>query len=136
GTSLCLIARNTLQYGGTYTVEMSAEIDGKPWSRSWRFTTLTRQKEVEGLIPRILSEVNAARKSAGLEPFALDDELTAACQAHALYIARNSARPDLDYNDEDPKLPGATDEGRRVARTAHVSTAPFDPGWLVDGWLA
>ncbi len=136
GTTLCIIAKDLLQYGATYKVEMSANSNGQAWSRRWTFSTLSREKESEGLVPRVLAEVNVARRAAGLESLALDEELTKACHAHARYIARNAARSGLDLNDEDPKLPGATKEGRRVAKIAHVSTAPFDPTWLVDGWLA
>ena len=136
GTSLCLIAQTILQHGANYTAEMSAEVGGQPWSQRWSFTTLTREKETEGMARRLLTELNAARKSAGLSQLVLDEDLSRSCRAHALYITRNAGHADLNLNDEDPKLPGATPEGRRVARAAHISTAPFDPGWLVGGWLA
>jgi uncharacterized protein YkwD len=136
GTTLCLLAKTILQYDATYTVEMSAVMDGKAWSQRWSFTTLSREKESENIVPRVLAQVNAARRSAGLPPFALDAELTRACQSHAEYIASNVARPDLNLNDEDLNLPGATTVGRRIAKVAHISAAPYDATHHVDGWLS
>lgn len=137
GESLCLFARDHLRHGTTYTVEMSAEISGKPWSRRWSFTTMSREREMGGIADNVLAQINVARRAAGLYLLELDESLAYACDAHARYIARNVIlRPDLDLNDEDEKLPFATKEGKRIARAAHVSAAPFDPTSMVEGWLA
>lgn len=137
GECLCLIARDHLRHGATYTVEMTAEVSGKPWSRRWTFTTMSRERETGGIAENVLDQINVARRIVGLPPYKLDTNLSASCDAHARYIARNTViRPDLDFNDEDEKLPFATKEGKRIARAAHVSAAPFDPTSMVDGWLA
>jgi hypothetical protein len=39
GTTVCLIAKQPLQPGTTYTVRGTGQVDGKPWSREWSFTT-------------------------------------------------------------------------------------------------
>lgn len=137
GTSLCLIAQAPLAYGAAYKVEMEAEVDGRRWSKSWSFTTMSRAKENEGMAKSVLDQVNATRTAAGLKELALDTALSQACQAHAEYVARNIGdNPELDVNDEDAKLPGHTAEGKRIARHAQVSAAPFDPMWMVEGWFA
>jgi uncharacterized protein YkwD len=135
GTTLCLIARDLLRHGENYTVEMSAEIDGRAWSRRWSFSTMSRAFEIHGLVPQILSQLNAVRRAAGLHPLAFDEELSQACQSHAEYIARNASRPNLDFNSEDPALPGHTKEGQRIARSAQISSAPSDPSSMVDSWI-
>ncbi len=36
---VCLIPKDPLQSGQLYEVTMEVEVDGKPWTRTWRFTT-------------------------------------------------------------------------------------------------
>jgi uncharacterized protein YkwD len=140
GTSLCLIAREVLRPNTTYTVTMAARVDDKDWSRTWRFTTTTLERQTAGMTGRVLQRINAVRRTAGLEPLTLDEKLSKGCQAHALYLARNAERPELadvlNANDEDPKLPGYTAEGKRIASKAQVFLAPADPEAMVEGWLA
>lgn len=139
GTTLCLIARDVLRPGSAYTVEMSASVRGAPWSRTWRFTTTTPERQTAGLAGRLLGQLNAVRKAAGLEPLALDEELSKACRAHAAYLARNADRlddPDFDQHDENAKLPGTSAEGKRIAREAHVGTASFPPEAMLASWPA
>ena len=76
---------------------------------------------------------------AGLAPLVLDAKLTKACQAHAAYLALNADRPDrpdFNSNDEDPKLPGFTREGKKAAADVQVFSAPANPAAMVDSWLA
>ena len=138
GTSLCLIPREVLLPHTAYTVTMSAHVGDQDWSHTWRFTTTTRERQTTGLTARVLGRVNAVRRAAGLEPLALDEKLSQGCQAHALYLARNVERPgqaDLNANDEDPKLPGYSAEGKRVAAQAQIFLAPADPVAMVEGWV-
>jgi hypothetical protein len=37
--TICLIPKEPLKPGTTYTVKMAAKVDGKPWSQMWSFTT-------------------------------------------------------------------------------------------------
>ncbi|MBI1916609.1 MAG: hypothetical protein HYS12_18025 [Planctomycetes bacterium] len=138
GTSLCLIAKDVLEPGATYTVRASAQVNGKPWSRSWRFTTVAPERQTADMVRRVLDRINRFRVRAGLEPLEQDEELSRACQAHAIYMARNAEaeRSDFNPNDESPSLPGFSRAGQRVAREAHVGTAPFEPEAMFDGWLA
>ncbi len=135
GTTLCLFAKALLEYDARYQVEMEAEVDGKPWSCRWSFSTISLRRERDGLTRRVLASINAVRRAAGLAPLKLDDSLVRGCQTHAEYLGRH-AGPGINLNDEDLALPGASPEGRRTARAAHVSASPCDPAALVDGWLA
>jgi uncharacterized protein YkwD len=138
GTTLCLIAMDALEPGTTYTVRASAQVNGKAWSRDCRFTTIAPERQTAGAGRRVLDRINRFRAAAGLEPLELDEELSRACQAHALYMARyaEADRPGFNPSDENPSLPGFTRAGQRVAREAHVGTAPFEPEAMFDGWLA
>src|SRR5262249_45756291 len=49
GTTLCLIARDVLQPGATYRVEVTARVDARPWSRSCRFTPTTTDRQTPGM---------------------------------------------------------------------------------------
>jgi uncharacterized protein YkwD len=89
-------------------------------------------------VRRVLDRINRFRVAAGLDALVQDEELSRACQAHAVYMARNAEaeRRDFNPNDEDPALPGYSRAGQRVARDGYVGTAPFDPEAMFDGWLA
>ncbi|HEV3259871.1 MAG TPA: CAP domain-containing protein, partial [Gemmataceae bacterium] len=135
--TVCLIARAPLKPDTTYTVHVAARTDGQRWERTWSFTTLDSgpaQGEVAGAVARI----NAYRRVAGLRPVALDGALFRGCAAHARYIAlnfdpRNPQR--LNLRDEDPRLPGYSDQGRAAARLPSVR---FDRSLLaaIDSMMA
>lgn len=84
-----------------------------------------------------LEKVNAIRKAAGLGAVTFDSDLSKGCSNHAKYILRNQGHPSvqgLGAHDEDPKLPGFTEEGRRAGKSSDI-------GWVdlpqaVDGWMA
>ena len=59
---------------------------------------------------------NMARKGAGVPPGVFDPALKSACVKHADYLKRN----DLMAHDEDPKMPGYTDEGRRAGIASNI----------------
>jgi uncharacterized protein YkwD len=40
--TICAITKGPLRPGTTYTVKVSAEVNGTPWTRTWRFTTALR----------------------------------------------------------------------------------------------
>jgi hypothetical protein len=37
--SVCLIARQPLRSGATYTMTVTARVDGADWKQTWSFTT-------------------------------------------------------------------------------------------------
>jgi hypothetical protein len=85
-----------------------------------------------------LERINFYRKSAGLEPVALDPALSKACAAHANYLAKNAGNPateGLGMHNEDPKLPGYSEEGAKAGK-ASVVFPVGNPVTAVDGWLA
>jgi uncharacterized protein YkwD len=134
--TICLTARDHLRPETTYTVAMAADVAGKPWKQTWSFTT-GAGKEWQANPARIVAQVNAYRKIAGVEPVSLDPELSKGCQAHAEYLARNHGRPELqglNVHKEDPSLPGYSEEGARAAQ-ASVIAAGTSPPAAVDGWM-
>src|SRR5262245_31378235 len=40
--SICLIPKAPLKAGASYTVSLSAKVDGKPWQKTWSFSTVAR----------------------------------------------------------------------------------------------
>src|SRR5262249_57330199 len=40
--TICLIPKSPLKRNTSYSVSMSAKVDGKPWQRTWSFTTVAR----------------------------------------------------------------------------------------------
>jgi uncharacterized protein YkwD len=146
--TICLMAQGNLQYATKYTVAITADVDGKPWERTWSFTTvgepkkekLRKKEEVEKLPDEkeILAQLNAYRKLAGLKPATLDSRLSKGCVLHAEYLVKNAKHPStagLGGHDERPDLPGYTKEGERAGQAGVIAICP-DPRDAVDGWLA
>ncbi len=137
--TICIIAKKPLAPDRAYTVRLSAEAGGKDWSRAWSFTTAGEEEAAEGAVKAFLQRLNAHRKAAGLDPVSADADLSAPCTAHARYLERNFDEKDLNWNDEDATLPGASDEGRRVARRALVDAgggAESSADWCVASFIA
>jgi uncharacterized protein YkwD len=135
--SICLMAKEPLRPNTTYTVAVIAQVGGAEWKQKWTFTTGDgkRQKPDEKTAE---ARINVFRKIAGLSPVALDPVLSKGCQAHADYLVTNSGHPSLEglgSHDEDPKLPGFTEEGRRAGKSSDIffGLPPLDS---VDGWMA
>ncbi len=119
--TICLIARQPLRPNRRYTIEVTARIDGEPWSAKWSFTTLSDgeiRHETAGTLLRTLNEL---RRRAGLRPVPLDTELSKACAAHALYLGANApGDPMLNWNEEKRDLPSYTAAGAAIARRAAI----------------
>jgi uncharacterized protein YkwD len=137
GACLCLIPHDPLAAETTYHVEMSARLDGKPWQRAWKFTT-----GLGGLTPEegaawMLKRLNALRGDAGLGPIRLDSATSRACEQHAHYLARNfeTLTKTGVFTDQDPSLPGATPEGRKIAQASQIALATPHPDALADDAL-
>lgn len=87
---------------------------------------------------QVVERVNFHRKAAGLNAVALDPVMTKGCALHAQYLAKNADNPavqGIGMHRQDPKLPGATDEGAKAAKTS-VIVAIADPVVAVDRWMA
>jgi uncharacterized protein YkwD len=135
GNTICLIAKKPLRPGVAYSVHMSAIVHGKEWSRAWSFTTAGDDEGGDQAVEGFLKRLNGYRKAAGLEPVADDPDLSGPSAAHARYLVKNEDVKDLNWNDEDPSLPGYSDEGRQAARRASVD-AGAGPDATADWALA
>jgi uncharacterized protein YkwD len=137
--SICCIPQAPLKPGTRYTVTMRAQVEEKPWERSWSFTTVQAPDSYSAKLAQIiLQRLNAVRQTAGLAPVELDDDLSKGCQAHARYLARNARSPvirGMGIHKEDPSLPGATAEGARAGHAAVIAIL-LDPPSVVEGWMA
>jgi uncharacterized protein YkwD len=133
-----LIPRRPLAPATTYTVSLSAEVDGAAWSRAWSFTTTDPEQTRARVAAGLLERVNVVRRHAGLAPVTLDEKLSAGCLQHARYVVRNLSHPKaqgLHIHDEFDDLPGATPEGKAAGK-ASVIALISDPGDSVDDWMA
>jgi hypothetical protein len=88
-----------------------------------------------------LDRLNAYRKLANLPLLTLDPALSGPCRAHADYLLKNfdaAFAGQINVHDEDPKLPGFSEAGRKAARASVVSQArgAGDPLLGLDVWLA
>jgi uncharacterized protein YkwD len=121
GNTLCLMARSPLEAGRRYWVHVKAQVGGTAWESAWSFVTIGADQTRQELEKRFLTRINEARKAAGLEPLTLDRELSQGCTSHADYLVRNiTTHPNLNKNDEQPDLPGYSEGGQQVARTACI----------------
>jgi uncharacterized protein YkwD len=86
--------------------------------------------------PAAVAKLNHYRRLAGLGMVTLEDRLSHGCQAHALYLSKNTdlLRPGVDLADEHPGRPGFTPEGQEAARHAVVLTAA--PPEAIDAGMA
>lgn len=135
---ILLIPKKPLTSKTTYTVEASADVDGKPWSKTWSFTTLDVERYVQTTGERLRDQLNDLRKRAGLQPVELDERLSRGCQSHAKYVVRNLDHPKLaglGIHDEDESLPGYSAEGARAGRRS-VIAQQSEPGDSVANWMA
>lgn len=137
--SLCFLPRAPLRPGTRHTATFRAEVNGRPWRRTWSFTTLKEpDRYSDDLDTQIVAQVNAARKAAGLPPVRLDAELSRGCQSHARYLAlnhRRSATLGMDVHGQDANLPGASPEGARAAKESVIAVV-LDPQTCIENWIA
>ncbi len=134
--TVCLIPQKPLRPGCTYTVAVRAQVDGREWTDTWHFTTRGEEEDRRQNEQEALDRINHYRKLASLEPVTLNPARSAACRAHARYLAVNlPAHPELEWNDEDPTRPGATTEGRSIARGSAIFLGGGARG-LIDWMLS
>lgn len=84
----------------------------------------------------MFERLNEIRKSVGLDPVELDDELSRGAQLHAEYLVVNEGKKEtkgLDAHHEVEKLPGYTPEGAKAGRASDIGFGT-PPSEMVDGW--
>jgi uncharacterized protein YkwD len=119
--TVCLIPRHPLRAGTRYVARAEARVGDRDWSLAWTFTTQPPAEYGRRIYQRALARLNACREGAGLGPVSLDDELSRGALAHARYVALNIDKVrGLRVNDEDKKLEGYTEEGKRAASRSAV----------------
>ncbi len=137
--SLCFLPKSPLRPDTRYTATFQAEVNGKPWRRTWSFTTVKEpDRYSDELEEKILARVNIARKAAGLSLVRIDAELTHGCQSHAHYLARNHRRPEVQgmgMHRQSADLPGATPQGAKAAKESVIAVV-LDPQTCVENWMA
>jgi uncharacterized protein YkwD len=137
--TITLIPKGLLHSGAIYQVKASAQVDAKPWSLAWSFTTVD-DRDTKGIwAKKALAKVNAYRTKAGLKPVELDDKLSRGCLAHARYLVMNEGHPalqGLNAHDEDEKLPGFSEEGRAAGKASDLGIGDIEPIDSVDAWMA
>jgi uncharacterized protein YkwD len=135
---ILLIPKKPLRPATTYTVSMSADVDGSAWQQTWQFTTADPARYQEEVAGALLRRVNELRALAGAEEVSLDEGLSKGCQLHADYVVRNLDDPrvqGLGVHDEDRNLPGYTKEGAKAGLAAVIAIIS-DPLDSVEGWMA
>lgn len=90
---------------------------------------------------RALERINDYRKIAELPPVTVDPALSKACQAHADYMLKNydvAFNGKLNVHDEDSKLPGFSEAGRKAAKSSVISQGFGRGDGLagIDVWMA
>lgn len=137
--SLCFLPKESLRHETRYTVTFHAEVNDRPWRRTWRFTTLKNPDYyAENFDEKILARVNEVRKIAGLMPVRLDAELSKGCQSHARYLVLNARRLEgqgMNVHREDLTLPGASPAGASAAKESVIAIV-LDPQICVENWMA
>jgi uncharacterized protein YkwD len=137
--TVALIAKAPLQRMRTYRVRVTAQVDGRPWTKDWQFTTEDDSDSNGTWARKALERVNAYRDRAGLTPVLLDAELGRGCLAHARYLALNAGHPatlGLGAHNEDAALPGFSEEGRKAGKASDIAIGDFEPLDGLDGWMA
>lgn len=84
----------------------------------------TPAADVKDLETSALEKVNAFRKVVGQPAVKIDADLSKSCTAHAEYLIQNleaAEKGKLNVHDEDAKLPGFTEAGRKAARSSEVA---------------
>ncbi|MFM7148727.1 MAG: CAP domain-containing protein, partial [Gemmataceae bacterium] len=135
---ILLIPKRPLPPASVLAVGMEAEVDGKPWKQSWSFSTLDIEAFTAATAARLTDRLNQIRQGCGLAPVTLVPGLGKPCRLHAEYVARNIDHPaveGLGIHEENPDLPGATQEGHTAGNNSVIAVLS-DPLDSVDGWIA
>jgi len=136
---LCFLPKTPLRPSTRYTATFEAQVNGRPWRRTWSFTTIQQpDRYADDLDEKIVERFNAVRKAAGLSLVRLDPELSRACQSHARYLALNHLHPaaqGMGVHHQDADLPGASPEGAQAAKESVIAVM-LNPQMCVENWMA
>jgi uncharacterized protein YkwD len=138
GNMVYIIAKEPLKPDTRYTVDIAAEIHGKPWQQTTSFTTRPGERAEADLGARILEKINAYRKRAGLPGVSINAGLAKGSLAHATYLSKNNdylIAKEQSQTLEDPMLPGFTEEGSKAGKNALIGFELNEPSLVVDHWM-
>jgi uncharacterized protein YkwD len=133
-----LLPKNPLKANTTYRVDLAMRIDGRPWNKTWTFTTGDDADSQGILAQKALARINDYRQAVGLRPVALDANLSRGCRNHARYLTINANHPKIKgllAHEEQRTLPGYTAEGERAAKGV-IADGQHDPLAALDAWMA
>ncbi len=137
--TITLIPKGLLHSDALYQVKASAQVDGKPWTLAWSFTTEDDADSKGIWAKKALAKVNTYRAQAGLKLVELDDKLSRGCLAHARYLVINEGHPALEglkAHDEDKSLPGFSEDGRAAGKASDIAAGDNEPIDGLNGWMA
>src|SRR5262245_19797288 len=98
---------------------------------------LAQSIQEPSLEERALLQLNAYRRATGLEVVTIDPTLSKGCFAHADYLVKNNGHPStegLGAHDQDPQLPGFSEEGKKAAKASNISFG-HPPIASIDSWM-
>ncbi len=132
------VPKKLLNANAVYKVKASAQLDDKPWSLTWSFTTDDDSDRNGAWAKKAVEKVNAYRNAAGLKPVVLDEKLSAGCLKHARYLVINEGHPSLlglKAHEEDEKLPGYSKVGHESGKASDIGIGDYEPIDAVDAWM-
>ncbi len=133
-----LVPKRPLAHGAAYTAEVALKADGKPFTKKWTFTAEADPYDEAKVAAKLVEELNAVRKAAGLGEVVLDAAMSKACRLHALYLEKNLEHPKvqgLGIHEEDETLPGYTKEGQKAGKVSVIAVLP-GPAEAMEMWVA
>ena len=137
--TIALVPKAMLRANEVYYAKASAQVDGKPWTLAWSFST-EEDGDTKGIwAAKALALVNGFRAHAGLKPVTLDETLSRGCVAHARYLSLNEGHPALQglkAHDEDMSLAGASKEGQTAGKASDIAIGDTEPTDGVESWMA
>jgi len=136
--SIHVIPKSPLQINTRYEARFKARVDGQTWEKKWTFRTqgddLDSQRD---LALTSVAELNRQRKSLGLLPVTLQEDLSPGCLAHARYISMNWGHKSLEglgMHDEVSTLPGYSPEGRLAGKESVIAMGS-PPASSIEAWI-
>jgi uncharacterized protein YkwD len=133
---VAIIPQKPLAPEASYTSEVSGTVDGKPYMKKWSFTTAADPHDEGRVAAKMMADLNAFRKAAGLGEVELDAELSKGCKLHAGYLEKNIENPKvqgLGIHDEAPELPGFSEAGQKAGKGSVIAVLAM-PADAMDMW--
>ncbi|MEK6809165.1 MAG: CAP domain-containing protein [Nanoarchaeota archaeon] len=81
-----------------------------------------KEEPAVNLEEKLLAEINSYRNAVGVDAVTFDEKASEHCTAHARYLVMNmnDASQGLSGHNEDPALPGYTEEGAKIAKQSII----------------